>query len=143
VSSSRAVSAIVAGLAVVVAPIAHAQPFDRAMLQGVWAESADAQFACVPSNVRTRLSLSDDGKTLVFELDRKWVLSSGKEVQTYSATVVHAEPHALVIRYNADAGTAPPDAQEWEMRFLGPGTYRWRSTAWPQGRYNTVIGVKC
>ncbi len=33
--------------------------------------------------------------------------------------------------------------REWEMRFIGPGTYRWRSTAWQEGQYNTVIGVKC
>jgi hypothetical protein len=113
------------------------------MLQGLWAESVDAQFACVPSNLHARLSLSEDGKTLVFELDRKWKLSSGKKVQSYSAEVIRSEPRVLFIRYNADAGTAPPDQQEWEMRFLGPGTYRWRSTAWPEGRYNTVIGVKC
>jgi hypothetical protein len=134
---------VISVLAVLCAHAVHAQAFDRSMLQGLWAESSNAAFACVPSNLHTLLSLSEDGKTLTFKLDRKWKLSWGKEVEQYSATVVRSEERMLVIRYNPDAGTPPPDHQEWEMRFLGPGTYRWRSTAWPGGRYNTVIGVKC
>lgn len=142
-STQHASRLAIAALVACVSHAAQAQSFDRSMLQGLWAESVDAQYACVPSNLHTRLSLSEDGKTLVFELDRKWKLSSGKEVQSYSASVIRSEPRVLFIRYNADAGAAPPDQQEWEMRFLGPGTYRWRSTAWPEGRYNTVVGVKC
>lgn len=133
---------VAAGLAVMSASVA-AQPFDRSLLDGLWAESVRGKFGCVAGNLRTRFVLSEDGKTLTFKLDRKWKINTGQVVDEYSATVFKAEQHALFIQYDESPSSMSPDMIEWEMRFIGPGTYRWRSTAWPEGNYNNVIGVRC
>lgn len=122
---------------------AHAQQFDRTMLDGVWAESADYQFGCRPDNLHQRLELSRDGKQLFFKNDRKWKMDSGAEIEEYSASVVRATKNVLVIRYGPELAGIPSEFREWEMRFIGPGTYLWRATSWPENRFNSVIGVKC
>ncbi|WP_034351400.1 hypothetical protein [Herbaspirillum sp. GW103] len=81
--------------------------------------------------------------TLFFENDRKWKSSNGQELERYSATIISSSPNVLIIKYNADLTGIPEQYREWEMRFIGPGTYRWRSTSWPIGTYNDVIGVLC
>jgi len=48
---------------------AHAQEFDRSMLEGVWAESTNYQFGCRPDNLNKRQELSSDGKTLTYKRD--------------------------------------------------------------------------
>ncbi|QAU34672.1 hypothetical protein [Janthinobacterium sp. 17J80-10] len=120
-----------------------AQNFDWALLQGQWAESTDNKFGCRPDNLHHRFEASNDKKSLNFMLDRKWKVGTGKEVTQYSASILKAEANVLVISYGKDIGDLPPAMAEWELRFIGPGTYRWRSTSWPEGQYNTVIGVKC
>ena len=122
---------------------ATAEEFDRSMLDGVWAESTDYQFGCRPDNVHQRLVLSADGKKLTFNNDRKWEIASGVEVTAYSASVVRATGNVLIIRYGPELVGIPDEFREWEMRFIGPGTYLWRATSWPAGQFNTVIGTKC
>lgn len=130
------------GLALI-SDVAHAQVFDRSMLDGLWAESTKYQFGCRPDNLHQRLELSADGKTLTMKNDRKWKIASGKEVTQYSATVVSATSNSLIIKYGPEMEGIPEQFREWEMRFIGPGTYLWRATAWPANRFNDVIGVKC
>ena len=122
--------------------VAAAQGFDRAQLAGLWAESARGSYACSNDNLHQRMTLSDDGKLLTFKLDRKWRIASGREVEQYSATVLESGPNRLVIRYDAEPNLSR-EMSEWEMMFIGPGVYRWRSTSWPAGDYNTVVGVRC
>ena len=127
------------------APLVLAEEFDRASLDGMWAESVSGSFACRPDNLHHRLVLSDDMKTLTFKLDRPWKLvGTGKVVEQYSATVTRMSSRSLFIRYDTDAGTAATDyPKEWELRIVGPGVYRWRSTDWKPEQFNSVIGVKC
>lgn len=122
---------------------ADAQDFDRSMLNGLWAESTDYQFGCRPDNLHQQLELSPDGKTLTFKNDRKWKLGTGIEAVEYSASVVRSTRNMLVIKYPPAFGNLPEEFREWEMRFIGPGTYLWRATSWPENRFNTVIGVRC
>lgn len=117
--------------------------FDWSLLQGKWAESTRHQFGCRPENLHQWLSASEDKKTITFKNDRKWKIGSGQEVEEYSASIVRSSPNVLVIRYNRDLSDIPEEFREWEIRFIGPGTYRWRATAWPEGVFNDVIGVKC
>jgi hypothetical protein len=122
---------------------AGAQTFDWSLLKGIWAESAENKFGCSSDNVHQTFDVSTDRKTLTFINDRKWRLDNGEELVRYSATIVSAAPNVLVIKYGNELKDMPDEYREWEMRFIGPGTYRWRATSWPQGRYNAVIGVKC
>jgi hypothetical protein len=118
-------------------------PFDWSLLNGIWAESTGHQFGCRADNVHQRLEVSPDKKTLTFRNDRKWKIGTGQEVEQYSASILRASPNVLIIRYGSDLPGLSDEMREWEMRFIGPGTYRWRATAWREGVYNTVIGVKC
>lgn len=122
---------------------AYAQGFDHSMLDGLWAESTDYQFGCRPDNLHQRLELSADGKTLTMKNDRKWKIGSGGEVTQYSATVISSTSNSLVIKYGPEIAGIPDEFREWEMRFIGPGTYLWRATSWPANQFNAVIGVKC
>jgi hypothetical protein len=122
---------------------AYAEGFDWNLLKGIWAESAQGKFGCAPDNLHQRLLPSRDFKTLTFQNDRQWKLSNGQELERYSATIISSAPNVLLIRYNADLAGIPEQYREWEMLFIGPGTYRWRSTSWPVGSYNDVIGVLC
>lgn len=113
------------------------------MLDGVWVESTHYQFGCVPDNLHQRLELSSDGKTLTFKNDRKWKIGTGHEVTQYSATVVRSTKNVLIIKYGSELEGIPDEFREWEIRFIGPGTYLWRATSWPANQFNEVIGVKC
>ena len=117
--------------------------FDWSLLQGKWAESTEHQFGCRAENVNQWLTVSDDKKILTFNNDRKWKIGSGQVVEKYTASIIRSSTNVLVIRYGDDLPDIPDEFREWEMRFIGPGTYRWRATTWPHGTYNDVIGVKC
>lgn len=121
----------------------HAQSFNWSLLGGKWAESVDAKFGCRPDNLHQTFAVSPDKKRITFKLDRKWKIGTGETISEYSAAVVRVESTMLVIKYGPELKGIPDEMREWEMRFIGPGAYRWRATAWPQGRYNEVIGVKC
>lgn len=122
---------------------AAAQAFDTSLLSGQWAESVNNQFGCRASNVHHRFVLSADRKHLTFQLDRNWKIGTGQEVRQYGAQVVREAPFMLVIRYDDEVSGIPAGMREWELLFIGPGTYRWRATFWRQGEYNDVVGVKC
>src|SRR5947208_11875033 len=122
---------------------AFAQTFNWSLLEGEWAESAEHLFGCRSDNLHHKFIVSADRKQLTFKLDRKWKIGTGQEVEQYAATVLRSAPNVLVIRYVPALPGLSEEMREWELRFIGPGTYRWRSTAWPEGRYNQVIGVKC
>jgi len=117
--------------------------FDWSLLQGNWAESTNHQFGCRPENLHQWLTVSDDKKTLTFKNDRKWKIGSGQTVEQYSASILRSSQNVLIIRYGSDLPDIPEEFREWELRFIGPGTYRWRAMSWKPGVYNDVIGVKC
>ncbi len=123
--------------------MSYAQSFDWSLLSGKWAESVEAKFGCRPDNLHQNFVVSPDRKRLTFKLDRKWRVSTGAMLTEYNAAVVRAEPNSLIIKYGPELKGIPDEMREWELRFIGPGAYRWRATAWPQGQYNDVIGVKC
>lgn len=117
--------------------------FDWSLLQGKWAESTDHQFGCRPENLHQWLTVSEDKKTLTFKNDRKWKIGSGQEIEKYSASILRSSSNVLIIRYGSDLPSIPEEFREWELRFIGPSTYRWRAMSWRPGVYNEVIGVKC
>lgn len=117
--------------------------FDWSLLEGTWAESAQHKYGCRQDNLHQHFEVSADRKTLVFRNDRKWRIGDGAAIDRYSASIVSEAPNMLVIRYGPELAGVPDEYREWEMRFIGPGTYRWRATSWPMGTYNNVIGVKC
>ena len=117
--------------------------FDWSLLQGKWAESTDHLFGCRPENLHQWLTVSGDKKTLTFKNDRKWKVGSGQTVEQYAASILRSSPNVLIIRYGSDLPDIPEEFREWELRFIGPGTYRWRATSWQPGVFNEVIGVKC
>lgn len=117
--------------------------FDWSLLQGKWAESTRHQFGCRSDNVHQWFIVSEDKKTITFKNDRAWKIGTGQELEQYSAAILRTAPNILIIRYDLDLPGIPEEMREWEMRFIGPGTYRWRATAWRESQYNEVIGVKC
>jgi hypothetical protein len=120
-----------------------AQGFDWKLLDGNWAESTDHQYGCLAQNLHQRFELSADKKTLKFKNDRIWKIGASAEIREYSAVVVKAQDKSLFIKYAAELQDIPPEYREWEMRFIGPGTYRWRALHWAPNEFNNVIGVKC
>ena len=135
---------IVAALAALLVPApALAQSFDWSLLKGEWAESTDHNYGCRPDNLHQKLEVSDDKNTLTFRNDRLWKIGTGQEVERYTATIVTARENILVIKYGPELQGLPEEYRTWEMRFIGPSTYRWRATSWLPNQFNTVIGVKC
>lgn len=130
-------------LLMLIAAAASAQEFDRPLLDGLWAESTNYQFGCRPDNLHQRLELSADGKKLTFKNDRKWKIGTGQEVTQYSAAVVLSSKNVLILKYGPELSGISDELREWEMRFVGPGTYLWRATSWAPNQFNEVIGVKC
>jgi len=122
---------------------AFAQDFNWKLLEGNWAESTKHQFGCRPDNVHQSFEVSSDRKTLKLKNDRRWKIGTGAEVTEYSATIVSAERNSLIIKYGPELQGILPEYRDWEMRFIGPGTYRWRALSWPKDEFNDVIGVKC
>ena len=122
---------------------AHAQDFDWAVLDGQWAESTGGQYGCRSDNLGHRFVVSPDKKQLTFQLTRKWMNPAGQEIEQYTASILSAEANSLMIKYSPDLPGMTAETLEWELRFIGPGTYRWRLASWPADRYNAVIGVKC
>lgn len=117
--------------------------FDWSLLHGNWAESSEHKYGCRSDNLHQSFEVSSDHRTLVFKNDRKWRMGPGPEVERYTATIVSQASNVLVIKYGPELKGLPDKYREWEIRFIGPGTYRWRATSWPMGTYNDVIGVKC
>ena len=122
---------------------AQAREFDYSLLNGEWAESVQNAYGCRPDNVHFRMAVSADRKHLDFVLDRPWRIGSAAPVQRYGAAIVSESPAMLVIRYDDSVAGIPANMREWELLFIGPGTYRWRATFWRRGEYNDVVGVKC
>jgi hypothetical protein len=121
-----------------------AQTFDWALLRGHWGESTQFQYACRPDGLQHRFEVSADKKRITWKLDRSWKINTGEEVREYAASVeTEVAPNVLIIRYGPELQGLTEEMREWELRFIGPGAYRWRATAWPQGQYNEVIGIKC
>jgi hypothetical protein len=87
--------------------------------------------------------VSADRKTLKLKNDRRWKIGTGTEVTEYTASILRAEGNSLFIKYGPELKGIPPEYREWEMRFIGPGTYRWRAGSWGKDEYNNVVGVKC
>src|SRR5208282_2726344 len=120
-----------------------AQEFDRSLLTGDWVESDNTDFACTSNKAHQRFELSEDGKTLVFKLNRKLLIATGKIVDQYSASVLLALPKSLIIEYNDTEGLPKGFPKTWELAFIAPGVYRWRVTVAPEGHVNYVVGVRC
>lgn len=118
------------------------EPFDWSLLEGRWAESADHAYGCRKDNLHFTFAISADRSRLTFKLDRPWPIA-GQQVTEYSAQVTKAAGRTLLIRYGEELKNIPAEMREWELRFIGPGTYRWRASSWPANQFNTVIGVKC
>jgi hypothetical protein len=125
------------------ASIASASEFDWKLLQGRWAESVKHQYACRPDNVHMKMEISGDRKTITFKLDRPWEISGKRVVTEFKANVLKAEKHSLVIQYFDIPETVAPEMRAWEMRWIGPSTYRWRAAGWDANTFNGVIGVLC
>lgn len=123
--------------------LAQAESFDWELLKGNWAESDENLYACRPDNVHQTLLVSADHTTLKLINDRPWLMMSGDKIKEYSATILKAEGKSLFIRYNSEIQNVPPEYMEWELRFIGPGTYRWRALSWDADVFNNVIGIKC
>jgi hypothetical protein len=123
--------------------VSLAQEFDRSLLSGEWVESDNTEFACTSNKAHQRFELSEDGKTLVFKLNQKLLIATGKMVDQYSASVLLALPKALVIEYNDTEGLPKGFPRTWELAFIAPGVYRWRVTIAPAGHVNYVVGVRC
>lgn len=123
--------------------MATAQGFDWSLLHGQWAESTRFQFGCRQDNLHHQFVVSADKKSITFKLDRLWKIGTGKKVREYTASIQSAKENALVIRYGPELQGLSDELREWELRFIGPSTYRWRATAWPENQYNEVVGVKC
>ncbi len=122
---------------------ASAREFNWKLLEGKWAESTKNQFGCRPDNLHQTFLVSADRKTLTLKNDRRWKIGTGAEVSEYTATILKADGNSIFIKYGPELQGIPPEFREWEMRFIGPGTYRWRAASWGQDEYNNVIGVKC
>lgn len=119
------------------------QDFNWKLLEGRWAESTKNDFGCRPDKLHQTFVLSSDRKILTFKNDRPWNIGSNGEITEYTATILRAEGNSIFIKYGPELRDIPAEFQEWEMRFIGPGTYRWRPLAWGADEYNGVIGVKC
>lgn len=133
---------LVVTLLAVVSLSARAQEFDWKLLNGKWAESTDNLYGCRSDNLHQTFEVSADRKSLKFKNDRPWKIV-GAELKDYSAAIVRAQGRSLFIKYGPELQDVPPEFREWEMRFIGPGTYRWRALSWAPDQFNNVIGVRC
>ena len=122
---------------------ALAQSFDWQLLNGEWAESTDHKFGCRSDNLHQRFEVNADRNTLTFKNDRRWRIGTGQEVERYSATIIAVRENIIVIKYGPELQGIPEEYRTWEMRFIGPSTYRWRAASWPPDQFNDVIGVRC
>jgi len=117
--------------------------FDKTLMAGVWAESVDTSPACDTNNLHNSFEFSDDGKTLVFKLDRPWKIATDKEVSQYSAKIIQESHHSLTIEY-FDTADLPEDyPKEWDIIFVADGVYRWKASSWPDAKVNSVVGIRC
>lgn len=123
--------------------IAAGQEFNWKLLDGRWAESTKHQFGCRAENLHQTFEVSADHRTLTLKNDRLWKIGTGDEVTEYRASILRAEGNSLFIRYGKELQGIPAEYREWEMRFIGPSTYRWRALTWAPNEFNDVIGVKC
>ena len=118
------------------------EPFDWSLLEGQWAESTDNAYGCRKDNLHFTFAVSADRSRISFKLDRPWPIA-GQQVTEYNAQVTKTAGRSLFIRYGSELKEIPAEMRDWELRFIGPGTYRWRAASWPANQFNTVIGVKC
>lgn len=121
----------------------QSKEFDKAQMSGVWAESVDTSLACDSKNLHNSFEFSDDGKTLVFKLDRPWVIATGKEISQYSAKIIKSSHHSLTIEYLDSAGLPEGYPKEWDIVFVADGVYRWKASSWPDTKVNSVVGIRC
>ena len=139
-------TAVLLALASIVSPAFSEAAFNWSLLDGEWAESAEHQFGCRSENLHHKFIVSADRKQLTFKLDRKWKIGTGQEVEQYAAMVLRSSPNVLVIQYGPELPGLSEEMREWELRFIGPGTYmvcptgsnkepnfaHWRDTYWVQ-----------
>lgn len=123
--------------------VALGQDFDWKLLEGQWAESTKHQFGCRSENLHQTFEVSADKRTLTLKNDRRWRIGTGEDVTEYKASILRVLGNSLFIKYGPELQGIPPEYREWEMRFIGPGTYRWRALVWAPDEFNEVIGVKC
>src|SRR6185369_12551257 len=102
-----------------------AQAFDKAELQGLWAESMANRYACTSTNRHQRFELAPDGKSLTIRVEHSSRAGTPKEPETIRLSVLRAEDHALVVHFDGHDDAKDPLAGEWRISFLGPGVYRW------------------
>lgn len=113
------------------------------LLNGTWAESSNNDFACRSDKVQQQFEVSKDGRRLTFISDRELETFTGQKVKRYSAEIIESKPYSLFISYGEEVTGLSDEFRNWEMRFIGPNTYRWRPVSWPADEFNVVIGVKC
>lgn len=118
--------------------------FDLNLINGVWAESVNSELACVPENLHFRMKIDRENRKLIFNLDRKWKISTGEYTNQYSATILETSKDSLVVRYdNETRKTLDGEPIKWEMYFFSPDVYQWRETSWESEKFNQVVGNKC
>ena len=123
---------------------AEAREFDWSLLEGHWAESTGGQYACRPGSLGHRFAVSPDKTQLTFHLNKEFRQPEGQRaIKEYTADILSATDNSLMIKYSLDMPGMTEETSEWELRFIGPGAYRWRPASWPADRYNAVIGVQC
>ena len=120
---------------------APARPFNWKLLDGAWSESAGHQFACSADNAVYRIVVAPDKSRVTFRFDRPVELVGGKAVKEFGAEVRRADGNSLVLKYGPENSFMA--AGEWELRFIGPGTYRMGHDAWGKEKYNNIFGIKC
>ncbi len=117
--------------------------FDKSLIAGVWSESINTSQACNSENLHTTFELTNEGKNLVFKLDRAWEIATGKSVTEYTAKVLSSTSNSMTIEYENLSGLPDNYPETWEISFVAPGVYRWRASSWPAGKVNSVVGIRC
>ena len=118
----------------------HAWAFNPSDLQGLWAESLQSRFACVPNNRHQRIELSKDGRTLTITVVHR---SASRKSEVIALDVLKTDEHSLYFRFPGAHAPSDPFAGEWAITMLGPGVYRWHMTSEHETLRPAPIGVRC
>lgn len=122
---------------------AWAENFDITLLRGEWSEGQSAEIACSEKNIRTRLELSSDKKTLEFILNKVVLIENQLSINKFSAKVLETTENSLAIEFS-DLGSSPIPKGENDAIFLtfaSDGVY----TLQPNGIKTPVkvMGYRC
>ena len=113
------------------------------LLSGWWDEGSidDLGLFCGADRNLHRHEFSGDGQHVTWAFEEPLEASGSSE---YSYRIVAADTVSLTLELDGEDRTdASGKPYVWQLVIVDNGTFRWRATSFPPGKYNQVIGKRC